>query len=74
MALDITEKTRENRVRRMAERQGLVLQKSRRRDERAIDFGGYMLVDAKANFVVMGAEGHAYSATLDQVEEWLTTP
>jgi hypothetical protein len=37
-------KVRENRVRRAAARQGLVLHKSRRRDPRAIDFGEYWLM------------------------------
>ena len=35
----------ENRLRRVAERQGYRLEKSRRRDERAITFGLYRLVD-----------------------------
>jgi hypothetical protein len=46
------EKVRENRLRRMAERQGLRLVKSRRRDPRAIDYGTYMLVNAEINGVV----------------------
>lgn len=39
MDSSISEKVRENRLRRMAERQGLRLVKSRRRDPRAIDYG-----------------------------------
>ena len=69
------EKVRENRFRRMADRQGLILKKSRRRDPRAIDFGMYALLDANT-----GAPLHAgdptgrtiYSLDLDEVEEWLT--
>jgi hypothetical protein len=38
-------KTFENRLRRAAERQGYRLEKSRRRDERAITFQMYRLVD-----------------------------
>jgi hypothetical protein len=38
------EKIRENRLRRMAERQGLQLVKSRRRDSLAIGYGTYWLV------------------------------
>jgi hypothetical protein len=41
------EKVRENRIRRAAERQGLRLVKSRRRDPRAIDYGRYWLVLAE---------------------------
>ncbi|MBN9053121.1 MAG: hypothetical protein J0H80_04940 [Rhizobiales bacterium] len=70
--MDQEMKVRENKLRRMAERQGMILQKSRRRDPRAIDFGGYMLVDAKTNAVVMGADPNAYSATIEQVEAWLS--
>ena len=64
-------KVRENRLRRMAERQLLQLQKSRRRDPRATDFGGYMLVDPFTDTAVCGAP-NAYSATLDDVEAYLT--
>jgi hypothetical protein len=65
------EKTRENRLRRVAERQGLQLAKSRRRDPRAIDFGGYMLSSSIKNFAVMGDQPFAFSATLDDVEAYL---
>ena len=66
------EKIRENRLRRAAERQGLKLSRSRRRDPRALDYGGYMLLDATTNAVVVGGRPRPYSATLDDVEEWLT--
>src|SRR3954469_13220726 len=39
------EKVRENRLRRLAARQGRILVKSRRRDPRADDYGLYVLVD-----------------------------
>jgi hypothetical protein len=38
-------KTLENRLRRAAERQGLTLTKSRRRDPRAVGYGTYTLID-----------------------------
>jgi len=67
------EKVRENRLRRMAERQGLRLVKSRRRDPRAIDFGAYMLTDANTNHVVAGTGGVGRPHwTLDDVESYLT--
>jgi hypothetical protein len=66
---DQTDKVRENRVRRMAERQGLILRKSRRRDPRALDFGGYRLIDADANFLVYPDQ---YGTDLDGIEEFLT--
>jgi hypothetical protein len=70
--MDRDEKVRENRIRRMAARQGFVLNKSRRRDPMALDFGGYMLVDLYDNFVVAGADPIPYSLSLDDAEAWLT--
>ena len=67
----MTDKVRENRLRRMAERQGLVLQKSRRRDPNALDFGGYWLIDAQMNVLVAGDE---WGWDLDDIEEWLNQP
>lgn len=57
MAANQTEKIHENRLRRMAGRQGLRLVKSRRRDPRAIDYGGYMLIDLNSAVVVAGTGG-----------------
>jgi hypothetical protein len=65
------EKVRENRLRRMAERQGLRLVKSRRRDPRALGYGGYMIVDPHRDAAVAGALG-ARSLDLDEVERFLT--
>jgi hypothetical protein len=48
---EITEaqlKTLENRLRRVAERQGLTLTKSRRRDPRAIGYNTFTLTDGVA--------------------------
>lgn len=70
----MTDKVRENKLRRMALRQGLVLQKSRRRDPNALDFGCYGLVDAETNTAVMGFEGWGLAASLDEVEGWLLKP
>ncbi len=65
------DKIRENRLRRMAERQGLAVQKSRRRDPRAYDFGTYMLVDPVANAVVASGLHSGYGMSLDDVERYL---
>lgn len=67
-------KIQENKLRRAAERQGLRLAKSRRRDERAVDYGGYMLIDAATNTAIVGGSPYSYSADLDQIEEWLLRP
>lgn len=58
----------------MADRQGLRLEKSRRKDPRAIDYESYMLVDAERDAAVLGAEPHAYSATIEDVAVWLEEP
>lgn len=70
------EKIRENRLRRMAQRQGLRLEKSRRRDPRALDYGGYWLIDGpasngtnwRARTVIVGGE---YGVDLDTIEQAL---
>jgi hypothetical protein len=68
---DTVGKVRENQLRRVAERQGLKLVKSRRRDPRAIGYGGYMIVDARTNAAVWGEIDSARSLDLDAVESYL---
>lgn len=65
------DKVRENRLRRVADRRGLRLEKSRRRDEKAIDFGGFMLIDVIRNYAVAGGHPFPYSCSLDDVEAYL---
>ena len=60
----MSDKVRENRLRRMAERQGLILEKSRRRDRRALGFGKYRLVTDSRQRV-------DYTHTMDDVERIL---
>ena len=68
-----TLKISEARLRRMADRQGLILRKSRRRDPEAIDFGLYALVDIESGGTIH-PEGviSPYSLTLEDVEAYLT--
>jgi hypothetical protein len=65
-------KARENRARRAAERQGLTLVKSRRRDPHALGYGTYMLVNSRTGGVVAAGSEGAYGLTLDEVEDYLT--
>jgi hypothetical protein len=58
------EKVRENRLRRWAEGQGYKLQKSRRRDPRAKDYGTYRLIPERGKPRTF--------ASIDAVEEFLT--
>jgi len=70
---DQEDKVRENRLRRMAERQGLALQKCRRRDPRALGFGTYRLVDPLRNRVVASIQSMGdYGYDLADVEQFLT--
>ena len=67
------DKTRETRLRRAADRQGLRLERSRRRDPRATDYGRYWLLDLATDEIVAGADDlDRPSMTLDEVEAWLT--
>ena len=70
-----SEKVRENRLRRMADRQGYRLLKSRARDPRDITFGGYKFVDLEAGGCVFGFgnANRGYAASLDEIETWLTS-
>jgi hypothetical protein len=67
------DKTRETRLRRAADRQGLRLERSRRRDPRATDYDQYWLLDLATGDVVAGASPIGRPAwNLDQVEAYLT--
>lgn len=66
------EKIRENRLRRMASRQGLAIRKSRTRDPRAIDYGRWVIIDPYADAVVAGTGGIGRPHwSLDDVERYL---
>jgi hypothetical protein len=80
-------RTQEQRVRRMAERQGLELRKSRRRDPLALDYGRWWVVspdiDPQPNDPAFSFQGHGRPArhfpwngveSLDEVEDFLRTP
>ena len=65
-SMDQDEKVRENRLRRMAERQGFRLTKTRRMDPLATDYGTWHLIPAK------GKPLGPFS--IDEAEERLTSP
>ncbi len=62
------ERIRENQLRRMAAMQGFHLQKSRRRDRQAPDYGRWCLSNPNRNAVILE------NADLDEVEAWLNLP
>ncbi len=70
-AMTTTEhKIYENRLRRMAQRQGLRLIKSRRRDPNALQYGTYGLVDVQTNGLATygGAVSEGYGLDLTEIE------
>ena len=66
-------KTRESRLRRRADRRGLRLIKSHRRDPDAIDYGLYGLIDVRTNGLVHASllDRYACALSLDEVEQYL---
>lgn len=66
-----TDKSRENRARRAAERQGLTLSRSRRRDPRALGYGTYGLADARTGALVLGDDLTGFGFDLDAIERYL---
>ena len=71
--MENAEKVRENKLRRIAARRGLMLQRSKRRDPDALDFGKYWLVDISSNGVIFGGPGVTGfpDADLDEIEAYL---
>ncbi len=63
----MTEASRERRLRKIAQKQGLLLRKSR--GQLSMDNqGGYMIVDRDTNVVLAGKR---FDLDLDAVEAWL---
>jgi hypothetical protein len=64
----MSEKARESRARRLANRQGYFIKKSRVRNWNINNQQGYMIVDAYINGVVAGSQ---FDLSLDEVENFL---
>ena len=71
----MTSDVRENRLRRVAQRRGFRLVKSRRRDPRAIDYGGYQLRRGRdiVTDIPVSKRYHPDTClnTLDEIEAYL---
>ena len=69
----MSDKIRENHMRRRADRYGLKLKKSPRRDPKAVDYGLYALIDVQTGGAINPAIAQRFicSWTLDEVEEYL---
>jgi hypothetical protein len=71
MSSNRPEEAREGRLRRMAERQGFALRKSRRRMSDAGDYGNWWVTDPFRNMIVLGGD---WGVCLDEVETFLMMP
>jgi hypothetical protein len=67
------DKVKENRLRRMADRRGYRLMKSRSRDPQAIDYSLYALIDVRTGGAVNPALAQRWTCSwdLDDVEDYL---
>ena len=63
-------KVRENRLRRQLNRMGYILQKNRVRDQRAYNYGGYMIYDLWTNELVCGQDAGDFTMSINDVEEF----
>ena len=61
-------KAEENRLRRVAQRRGLRLEKSRRRDPNALDYGQWWVMDESTRGLVFGGQ---WGASLEDVRDYL---
>jgi hypothetical protein len=72
--VNLDDRVRENRARRVAERRGLTLSRCRRRDPLALGFGLYKVLDTSTGQSVFGDGPGGFAATLDEVETFLSRP
>ena len=63
--MTMTEKSREQKLRRAAQRQGLIAQKGRSRED------GWMIINGWTNAVECGATPDAYCLSLEEAEEYV---
>jgi len=61
----------ERRVKRLGRRYGVSLMKCQRPLGKVLQHGGYMLRDDDTRKIVFGDNGYEFSATLEEVEEFL---
>lgn len=69
---DLQYKAAENLARRMSARYGLKLEKSRRRDPRALGYGTYQLTDRDANTIISSGLSSGYGLSLSEIFQALT--
>jgi hypothetical protein len=64
-------KSLERRVRRLGRRYGVSLMKCEKPFGKVLQHGGYMLRDDGTRKIVFGDSGYEFSATLEEVEDFL---
>jgi hypothetical protein len=65
----MSDTNRENRLRRAARKQGLMVEKSRKRNPNAYQYGTYMLIDGATNTVVATSDHETgFGLSLDDIE------
>jgi hypothetical protein len=68
MASMKVDKVKENRLRRVLLRRGLILKKSRRRDPEALDYRGYWVLDADTGQAIAGGKS---GMSFGDIESWV---
>jgi hypothetical protein len=71
MGIRDSSNSQERRVKRVAARYGVSLMKCQKPFGKVLEHGGYMLRDDDTRKIVFGDKGYEFSATLDEVEEFL---
>lgn len=66
------DRAREGNLRQIAAKRGFRLEKSLRSHLQTVSHGGYMLIDTLRNTIVYGDSPHAYAATLDEIEAFIS--
>jgi hypothetical protein len=64
-------RSQERRVKRLGRRYGVSLMTCEKPIGKVAQHGGYMLRDDETRKIVFGDKGYEFSATLDEVEEFL---
>lgn len=63
--------SQERRVKRLAARYGVHVMKAQKMFGKIAEHGGYMLRNDETGAILFGNQGYEFSATLDEIEEWL---
>lgn len=68
------ERSRENRLRSLADKQGFAIEKSRAMDSQIPHYGLYRIINSFTGNVEAGCHNLPYEMTLDDVEKFINDP